>query len=127
MRRILLSSLEGAAITSVKIAGAFHEFAVLEGVKEDVAQIVLNLKRIRVKLCSEGPEKLYLKVKKAGKVTAKDIEVNASVEIMNPEQEIANIDNGTTLEMELEVSLGKRLRSCRRNEIKQIFSRNNNS
>jgi DNA-directed RNA polymerase subunit alpha len=107
LRRILLSSLEGAAITSVKIPGAFHEFAVLEGVKEDVAQIVLNLKRIRVKLRSEGPEKLFLKVKKAGKVTAKDIEANASVEIMNPEQEIANIDKGTILEMELEVSLGK--------------------
>jgi DNA-directed RNA polymerase subunit alpha len=107
LRRILLSSLEGAAITSVKIKGAFHEFAILKGVKEDVAQIVLNLKRIRVKLCSEGPEKLYLKVKKSGKVTAKDIEANASVEIMNPEQEIANIDNETVLEMELEVSLGK--------------------
>jgi DNA-directed RNA polymerase subunit alpha len=107
LRRILLSSLEGAAVTSVKIAGAFHEFAVLKGVKEDVAQIVLNLKKIRVKLRSEGPEKLYLKVKKAGKVTAKDIKANASVEIMNPEQEIANVDNETVLEMELEVSLGK--------------------
>jgi DNA-directed RNA polymerase subunit alpha len=107
LRRILLSSLEGAAVTSVKIVGAFHEFAVLKGVKEDVAQIVLNLKRIRVKLYSGGPEKLHLKVKKAGKVTAKDIEANASVEIMNPEQEIANIDNETVLEMELEVSSGK--------------------
>lgn len=107
LRRILLSSLEGAAVTSVKIAGAFHEFAVLKGVKEDVAQIVLNLKKIRVKLHSEGPEKLYLKVKRAGKVTAKDIEANASVEIMNLEQEIANIDNETVFEMELEVSLGK--------------------
>ncbi|MDR3256494.1 MAG: DNA-directed RNA polymerase subunit alpha [Endomicrobium sp.] len=107
LRRILLSSLEGAAITSVKITGALHEFAVLKGIKEDVAQIVLNLKKIRVKLHSAGPEKLYLKIKKAGKVTAKDIDVNTNVEIMNPEQEIANIDNGTVLEMELEVSLGK--------------------
>jgi DNA-directed RNA polymerase subunit alpha len=107
LRRILLSSLEGAAVTSVKIVGALHEFAILKGVKEDVAQIVLNLKKIRVKLRSEGPEKLYLKVKRVGKVTAKDIESNASVEIMNPEQEIANIDNETVLEMELEVSLGK--------------------
>jgi len=65
------------------------------------------LKKVRVKLHSETPEKLYLKVKKAGKVTAKDIEKNANVEIMNPGQEIANIDNGTTLEMELEVSSGK--------------------
>ncbi len=107
LRRILLSSLEGAAITSVKITGALHEFAVLKGVKEDVAQIVLNLKKVRVKLHSDSPEKLYLKIKKAGKVTAKDIEKNANVEIMNPEQEIANIDNGTVLEMEMEVSSGK--------------------
>ncbi|MDR1941921.1 MAG: DNA-directed RNA polymerase subunit alpha [Endomicrobium sp.] len=107
LRRILLSSLQGAAITSVKITDALHEFAVLKGVKEDVAQIVLNLKKIRVKLHSETPEKLYLKVKKAGKVTAADIEKNANVEIMNPEQEIANIDNGTTLEMELDVTPGK--------------------
>ncbi|MCL2145249.1 MAG: DNA-directed RNA polymerase subunit alpha [Endomicrobia bacterium] len=107
LRRILLSSLEGAAITSVKITGALHEFAVLKGVKEDVAQIILNLKKIRVKLHSETSERLYLKVKKAGRVTAKDIEKNANVEVMNPEQEIANIDNGTTLEMEMEIMSGK--------------------
>ncbi|MCA6072565.1 MAG: DNA-directed RNA polymerase subunit alpha [Endomicrobium sp.] len=107
LRRILLSSLEGAAITSVKITGALHEFAVLKGVKEDVAQIVLNLKKIRVKLHSGETERLYLKVKKAGKVTAKDIESNINVLIMNPEQEIASMDNGATLEMELEISLGK--------------------
>jgi DNA-directed RNA polymerase subunit alpha len=107
LRRILLSSLEGAAVTSVKITGALHEFAVLKGVKEDVAQIILNLKKIRAKLNSDGPERLYLKIKKAGKVTAKDIESNINVTIMNPEQEIATIDNGATLEMEIEVSLGK--------------------
>jgi DNA-directed RNA polymerase subunit alpha len=107
LRRVLLSSLRGAAITSVKIAGALHEFTVLKGVKEDVAEIILNLKKIRVKLNSEGPEKLYLKVEKAGRVTAGDIEANANVEIMNPDQEIASIDVGTVLEMELEVSSGK--------------------
>jgi DNA-directed RNA polymerase subunit alpha len=107
LRRILLSSLQGAAITSARINGALHEFAVLKGVKEDVAQIVLNLKKIRVKLHSPMPEKLFLKVKKAGRVSAADIDKNAGVEIMNPSQEIANIDNGTTLEMELEVSPGK--------------------
>ncbi|MDR1511324.1 MAG: DNA-directed RNA polymerase subunit alpha [Endomicrobium sp.] len=107
LRRILLSGLEGAAITSVKIAGVFHEFAVLEGVKEDVANIILNLKKIRVKLSSTKSEILYLKVKKSGKVIAKDIELKAGVEIVNPEQEIANIDPGTSLEMELKVSLGK--------------------
>jgi len=107
LRRILLSSLEGAAITSVKITGALHEFAVLKGIKEDVAQIILNLKKIKVKLHSAGPERLYLKVEKSGKVTAGDIEANTNVEIINSGQEIANIDNGASLEMELEVSLGK--------------------
>lgn len=107
LRRILLSSIEGAAITSVTIKGADHEYAVLKGVREDALQIVLNLKKIRVKLNSDGPEKIYLKVNKGGQVTAGDIEKNASVEIMNPEQEIANIDAGTTLEMEMEVSKGR--------------------
>ena len=107
LRRILLSSIEGAAITSVTIKGAEHEYAVLKGVREDALQIVLNLKKIRVKLNSDGPEKIYLKVNKGGQVTAADIEKNASVEIMNPEQEIANIDAGTTLEMEMEVSKGR--------------------
>ena len=107
LRRILLSSIEGAAITSVTIKGADHEYAVLKGVREDALQIVLNLKKIRVKLNSDGPEKIYLKVNKGGQVTAADIEKNASVEIMNPEQEIANIDAGTTLEMEMAVSKGR--------------------
>ena len=103
----MLSSIEGAAITSVTIKGAEHEYAVLKGVREDALQIVLNLKKIRVKLNSDGPEKIYLKVNKGGQITAADIEKNASVEIMNPEQEIANIDAGTTLEMEMEVSKGR--------------------
>ncbi|MDR2436555.1 MAG: DNA-directed RNA polymerase subunit alpha, partial [Endomicrobium sp.] len=107
LRRILLSSLDGFAISSVRISGAMHEFAVLKGVKEDVSQIVLNLKRIRFKMNSDGPERLYLKVKKEGKVTAKDIEKNINVEIMNPEQEIANIDKGATIEIEMEVTKGK--------------------
>lgn len=107
LRRILLSSIEGAAITSVTIKGADHEYAVLKGVREDALGIILNLKKIRVKLNSDGPEKIYLKVNKGGQVTAGDIEKNASVEIMNPEQEIANIDAGTTLEMEMEVSKGR--------------------
>ncbi|MDR1784682.1 MAG: DNA-directed RNA polymerase subunit alpha [Endomicrobium sp.] len=108
LRRILLSGLEGAAITSVKISGALHEFAVLKGVKEDIAHIILNLKKIRVKLHSSiKSEVLYLKVRKSGKVIAKDIELKTGVEIMNPEQEIANVDAKTLLEMELKVSLGK--------------------
>jgi DNA-directed RNA polymerase subunit alpha len=107
LRRILISSLPGAAITAVKITGALHEFAVLKGVKEDVAHIILNLKKVRVKIISETPEKIYLRVSRQGQVTAADIEKNPNVEIMNPEQEIANIDSGVVLEMEIEVSHGK--------------------
>ena len=88
LRRILLSSIEGAAITSVTIKGADHEYAVLKGVREDALQIVLNLKKIRVKLNSDGPETIYIKVNKVGQVTAADIEKNASLEIMNPEMEM---------------------------------------
>lgn len=107
LRRILLSSIEGAAITSVNVVGASHEYSVIKGVREDVLQIMLNLKKVRVRLTSEGPERLLLKANKAGVVKAKDIEKNASVEILNPDQEIANLDAGATLEMELEVSKGK--------------------
>lgn len=107
LRRILLSSIEGSAITSVNVTGASHEYSVIKGVREDVLQIMLNLKKVRVRLTGEGPERLILKVSKAGAVKAKDIEKNAAVEILNPDQEIANIDAGATLEMELEVSKGK--------------------
>lgn len=106
LRRILLSSLEGAAITSVRIKGALHEFAVIKGVKEDVATITLNLKKIRLKMFSQGPETLFLHVKKEGVITAKNIEPNANVEILNPETVIATLDHGTDFEMELEVNRG---------------------
>ncbi|MDR0822191.1 MAG: DNA-directed RNA polymerase subunit alpha [Endomicrobium sp.] len=106
LRRILLSSLHGAAITSVKISGALHEFAVLKGVKEDVAHIILNLKKLRFKLHSDKPEKLYLKVKKGGQITAEDIDANPLVEIMNLKQEIANLESSASLEIEMEVSSG---------------------
>ncbi|MBN1622275.1 MAG: DNA-directed RNA polymerase subunit alpha [Endomicrobiales bacterium] len=107
LRRILLSSLEGAAITSVRIKGALHEFAILKGSKEDVANILLNLKKIRLKMYTPGPEKLYLKIKKEGIVFAKDIEANPNIEILNPDQPIATLDFGADLDMELEVNRGK--------------------
>jgi DNA-directed RNA polymerase subunit alpha len=107
LRRILLSSLEGAAISAVRVKGALHEFAVVPGVKEDVANIVLNLKKVRLKMFSQGPETIYLRTSKGGVVTAKDIEPNANVEIMNPDQPIATIDSGAELEIEMEVTRGK--------------------
>ena len=107
LTRILLSSIEGSAISAVRIKGALHEFAVLKGVKEDVATIILNLKKIRLKMFSGEHETIYLKVKKEGSVTAKSIEPNANIEILNPDQVIANLDYGTTLEIEMEVTRGK--------------------
>ena len=91
LRRIILSSLPGAAIISVKIAGVDHEFTTMDGVKEDVINILLNLKKVRIKLSTDEPQELRLNVKKVGEVTAADIEVPGQVEILNPKQHIATI------------------------------------
>jgi DNA-directed RNA polymerase subunit alpha len=108
LRRVLLSSLPGAAVTAVKIKGVTHEFQALPNVKEDVLEIILNLKGLRLKCFSEEPVKLALKVKGGKTVTAGDIEPNADVEIVNPEMKIATItaDDGV-LEMELTVGRGR--------------------
>jgi len=107
IRRILLSSLEGAAVTGVKIKGAMHEFSTIPGVTEDVTEIILNLKSLRFKLYSEGPEKIFLKATKKGEVTARNIELNSNIEILNPSTHIATLDKDTDLEMEIEVSKGR--------------------
>ncbi len=107
LRRILLSSLEGAAVTGVRIKGALHEFTALKGVREDVIHIILNLKKLRVKLYSAGPETLRLKIRRQGEIMAKDIEPNNQVEILTPDLVIATIDDGVELDMEIEVSKGR--------------------
>ncbi len=107
LRRVLLSSLKGAAITSVKIKGVPHEFTAIDGVLEDAIQIILNLKKIRVKVYSPGPHNLILSVKGERKVTAKDIEKNTNVEIINPDVHIATLTNKKSeLEMVLMVEEG---------------------
>ncbi|HRY62205.1 MAG TPA: DNA-directed RNA polymerase subunit alpha [Candidatus Paceibacterota bacterium] len=107
LRRIILSSLPGATITSVKIEGADHEFSTLEGIKEDVIAIVLHLKKLRFKVDKDEPQVVYLKASKVGDVTAADIEETASVKILNPEQHIATItDKNTKLNIELTVEKG---------------------
>lgn len=107
LRRIILSSLPGATITSVKIEGADHEFSTLEGVKEDVIAIVLNLKKLRFKVDKDEPQVVYLKASKLGEVTAAEIEGTSSVKILNPEQHIATItDKGVKLNIELTVENG---------------------
>ena len=107
LRRVLLSSLEGAAITSIKIDGAQHEFATVDGVVEDVTDIVLNLKKIKFKAHSREPQTLYLLANKEGTVTAADIQVNANVELVNPDQHICTLDKKKKFEMELEVKVGR--------------------
>jgi DNA-directed RNA polymerase subunit alpha len=109
LRRIILSSLPGAAITQVKIDGVEHEFSSLDGVKEDVITMLLNLRRIRLNSHSEEPVTISLKKKGVGDVTAKDIDAPTQVEILNPDQHIAEITNKSTelnVEMTIERGLG---------------------
>ena len=107
LRRVLLSSLEGAAVTAVRIEKATHEYQALPGVKEDVMNILLNLKKLRVKLFSNGPETVYLSVSKEGVVTAKDIQGNANVEVVNKDLVIAHLEAGGKIDMEIEISKGR--------------------
>src|SRR5467141_804931 len=107
LRRVLLSSLEGAAITSIKVDGAMHEFATIEGVVEDVTDIVLNLKKILFKAHTRDPQTLLLSVNKDGEVLASDIQLNLNVELVNPNQHICTLDKKKKFEMELEVKVGR--------------------
>lgn len=107
LRRILLSSLLGTAITSVKIDGVQHEFSTIPGVVEDVTQIILNLKQIRLKANIDEPVTLYLDAQGDCEVTAADIQPNNLVEIINPDQHIATLDKGAKLNMELVASSGR--------------------
>ncbi|MBP7822334.1 MAG: DNA-directed RNA polymerase subunit alpha [Candidatus Moranbacteria bacterium] len=107
IRRVLLSSLEGAAVTSVKIKGVTHEFTTMPGVMEDMVQIILNLKQVRFRMESEEPMTISLKSKGEGKVTAGDFKVSTGLEIVNPDQIIATLsDKKAEIDMEVEVARG---------------------
>ncbi len=107
LRRVLLASLQGAALVSVKIAGVQHEFTTVPGVLEDVTDIVLNLKQVRMAMNTEEPQRLELIVGKRGPVTAAEIKTNQHITILNPEQHIATLTEDVELNMELEVRMGK--------------------
>ena len=107
LRRVLLSSLEGAAVTAVRIAGSNHEYATLPGVREDVMGILLNLKKLRVKPYSNGPEMVYLACNKEGEVKASAIQENSNVEVVNKDLVIARLEAGGKLDMEIEISKGR--------------------
>lgn len=107
LRRVLLSSLEGAAITSIRIDGAMHEFATVDGVVEDVTEIVLNLKKVLFKCHVREPQTLLLSVNKEGEVKAGDISLNQNVELVNPGQHICTLDKKKKFDMELEIRVGR--------------------
>ena len=107
LRRVLLSSLQGAAITSVRIEGVLHEFSTLPGVIEDVTEIVLNLKQVRLKLFGDGPKKGVFEMRGKGEVRAGDLQVDAEVQVLNTDLHIATLNRDGDLRMEVEISGGR--------------------
>ncbi len=118
LRRIILSSLSGAAITSLKIDGVDHEFAVMDGVKEDVLNIILNLKKVRFKILTDEPQVVNLKWKGAGVVKASDIEVSGQVEVLSPDQYICEV-TGKSAELNVEIYVQKGLGYVSKEEIQK--------
>jgi DNA-directed RNA polymerase subunit alpha len=116
LRRILISSIEGAAVTSVRIDGVLHEFSTIPGVLEDVPQIILNIKQLVLKSHSRTPKILHLKASKAGVVTAKDIISDDTVEIINTDLHIATLTKNTNFNMELEIGKGRGYVPAERNK-----------
>jgi DNA-directed RNA polymerase subunit alpha len=107
LRRVLLSSLQGAAVTSIKIEGVLHEFSSLAGVREDVTDIILNVKQIALKMEGEGPKRLQLSATGPADVKAGDIQVTGDIEVLNKDLVICHLDEGATLNMELTADSGK--------------------
>lgn len=116
LRRILLSSLPGCAVTSVKINGVLHEFSTIPGVVEDTTDIILNLKKLMVKVHGDCPKKIYINVKDSKRVTAADIIVPSDVEILNPDLYIATVSDGGVLEAEITVDRGRGYVAAERNK-----------
>jgi DNA-directed RNA polymerase subunit alpha len=107
LRRVLLSSLQGAAVTSIKIENVLHEFSSLAGVREDITDLVLNVKQIALRMQGEGPKRLQLSATGPAEVKAGDIMVSGDIEVMNPNLVLCHLDQGATLNMELTVDIGK--------------------
>jgi DNA-directed RNA polymerase subunit alpha len=116
LRRVLLSSMPGYAITSAKIDGILHEFTTIPGVKEDVTEIILNLKSVILKIHGDGPKTIYIDANGAGEVTAGSIKTDSEVEILNPELHIASLDEDAHLGMEMTCDKGRGYVSAERNK-----------
>ena len=122
LRRVLLSSLPGTAVTTVKIAGVQHEFSTVPGVKEDVPEIVLNLKGLIARLHSEEPKTVYIEASGECEVTAGDIKADAEVEILNPDMHIATLGRDAVLSMELTISHGRGYVPAEKNKPAQVVA-----
>src|SRR5271156_6308404 len=107
LRRVLLSSLQGAAVTSVQIEGVLHEFSSLPGVLEDITDIVLNIKGIALRMHGEGPKRMRLRASGPGEVRAQMIELPHDIEVLNPDMVVCTLDTGARITMELTVENGK--------------------
>ncbi len=107
LRRVLLSSIEGAAVTGVRIGGVLHEFSAIKGVKEDVVDVILNIKKLRLKMHGDGRKTVTVNVKGPKVLTGADIQTDQSIEILNKDHYIATVDSGTNLEMEMHVRKAK--------------------
>lgn len=116
MRRVLLSSLPGYAITSVKIEDILHEFSTIKGVKEDVTEIVLNLKSVILKIHGDGPKTIYIEADGPCDITAGDIQMDSEVEVLNPDLHIASLDSGAHISMEMICDKGRGYVSAERNK-----------
>jgi DNA-directed RNA polymerase subunit alpha len=123
LRRVLLSSIQGGALTAFRVEGASHEFSTIKGVKEDVVDIMLNLKNVKLKVSSEEPVELRLEKKGTGVITAADIKTTADVEVINPDQIIATIDDPkTTVSMDLVAEAGRGYRTIEESSNERIHS-----
>ncbi len=116
LRRVLISSIEGAAVTSIKVDGMLHEFSALGGVMEDGAQIVMNVKKIVLRYHGKGPKKISIDVKRQGPVKAGDIQADETVEIVNPDLVICNLSKSQAFKMEMEVGRGRGYVPAERNK-----------
>jgi DNA-directed RNA polymerase subunit alpha len=106
LRRVLLSSLQGAAVTAVQIDGVLHEFSSIAGVREDVTDIILNIKEISIRMQGEGPKRMVVRKTGPGVVTAGDIQTVGDIEILNPELALCTLDEGAEIRMEFTVNTG---------------------
>ncbi|MBQ8764819.1 MAG: DNA-directed RNA polymerase subunit alpha [Clostridia bacterium] len=116
LRRMMLSSLEGAAISSIKIENVQHEFSTIPGVKEDVSEIVLNMKQVIIKLHSDGPKTVYIEAEGSGELCARDIKTDSDVEIINGDLHIATLNEDAKLYMEITINKGRGYISAEKNK-----------